>query len=254
VGSKTRGLVARFGDLLTPKQIFDRIYRINKIQLEKITTRLRCLSHSVNSVNSVQISSKAALSICGSSFCKMKFIEAPLSGAYIIETEPSYDIRGSFGRVYSGREFREKGLEADLTEISICHNLVAGTLRGMHYQRGKHAETKLVRVIRGSIFDVIVDIRPASPTYGKWFGGTLTPENGIAFYIPKGFAHGFLTLEDKTDVLYQISDTYDAQAATGFAWNDPAIAIDWPGIPTVISPKDALLPHLDQGDFSPYAE
>lgn len=181
----------------------------------------------------------------------MKFTETPLPGAFLVEMEPSHDIRGFFGRAFSAREFRGKGLDADLTEISITRNLVAGTLRGMHYQYGRHAETKFVRVIRGAVFDVIVDIRPDSATRGKWFGWNLTPTNGAALYIPKGFAHGFLTLEDNTDVLYQITDTYDAQAATGFAWNDPDVAIAWPGEPTVISPRDAALPPLRDRTHSP---
>lgn len=172
----------------------------------------------------------------------MKFIETPLPGAYLVEMEPSHDERGFFGRAFSAREFHGQGLDAELTEISISHNVIAGTLRGMHYQLGAHAETKFVRVIRGAIYDVIVDIRPASPTVGKWFGWNLTCANGSALYVPKGFAHGFITLEDRTDVLYQISDTYSAQASTGFAWNDPAVAIEWPRGPAVISPRDAALP------------
>lgn len=160
--------------------------------------------------------------------------------------ESAHDERGFFGRAFSAREFRERGLEADLSEISICHNRVAGTLRGMHFQEGTHAETKFVRVIQGSVFDVIVDIRPASTTFGKWFGMDLTSANRLALHVPEGFAHGYLTLEDKTEVLYQISDTYNARAATGFAWNDPSVAITWPGEPVVISQRDATLPLFSQ--------
>ena len=147
----------------------------------------------------------------------MKCIQTPLQGAYLVEMEPFCDERGSFGRAFSAREFREWGLDGDLSEISICHNRRSGTLRGMHFQSGVHAEAKFVRAIRGSIFDVMVDIRQGSPTFGKWHGAMLTHTNGAALYIPKGFAHGFLTLEDGTDVLYQITDTYNAPSATGFA-------------------------------------
>lgn len=172
----------------------------------------------------------------------MKFTETSLPGAYLVEMEPSHDKRGFFGRAFSAREFRGRGLDAELTEVSICHNALAGTLRGMHYQHGPDAEAKFIRAIQGAIFDVIVDIRPASPAFKKWFGWHLTSANGAALYVPKGFAHGYITLEDKTDVLYQISDTYNAQASTGFAWNDPAVAIEWPGVPAVISSRDAALP------------
>ncbi|MFZ4775252.1 MAG: dTDP-4-dehydrorhamnose 3,5-epimerase [Terrimicrobiaceae bacterium] len=168
----------------------------------------------------------------------MNFIEAPLSGAYIIEMESSSDERGSFGRAFSAREFCERGLEGGLTEISISRNLHAGTLRGMHFQKEPHSETKLVRVIKGAAFDVIVDIRKDSPTWGKWFGLELSAENCRSLYIPRGFAHGFLTLKDNTDMLYQISDTFHADAATGFTWNDPKINIVWPGQPVLVSEKD----------------
>jgi len=172
----------------------------------------------------------------------MKFTETPLPGAYLVEMEPSQDKRGFFGRAFSATEFRGQGLDAELTEISICHNAIAGTLRGMHYQHAPHSETKFIRAIQGAIFDVIVDVRPASPTFKKWFGWNLTSASGAALYVPKGFAHGFVTLEDRTDVLYQISDTYNTQASTGFAWNDPSVAIEWPAVPAVISSRDAALP------------
>ena len=168
----------------------------------------------------------------------MKFTETPLSGAFLVELEPRHDDRGFFSRMFSAREFRNHGLRDDLTEVSLSRNLKAGTLRGMHFQRAPHEETKLVRVVRGRVFDVIVDIRNASPTFGQWFGRELSSESGTALYVPAGFAHGFLTLEDQTDVLYQISDTFCPEAAAGFAWNDPNIAIRWPRTPTVISQAD----------------
>jgi dTDP-4-dehydrorhamnose 3,5-epimerase len=180
----------------------------------------------------------------------MKFTETPLHGAFVVEMEPSCDERGSFGRAFSAREFRERGLVGDLTEISISHNLRRGTLRGMHYQSEPHAETKLVRVTQGAAFDVIVDIRTGSPTWGRWFALELTAKNGLALYIPAGFAHGFLTLEDNTDILYQITDTFHAGSATGFAWNDSSVNIRWPQIPDVISSKDGALPELSSEKLS----
>ena len=179
----------------------------------------------------------------------MTFTETPLSGAFIVTMESSSDERGSFGRAFSAREFREHGLDPELTEISISRNLQAGTLRGMHNQRSPHEETKLVRVVQGAAFDVILDLRVASPTRGRWFGLELTAENQLAFYIPKGFAHGFLTLEENTDILYQISDTYNAASATGFAWNDPSVKISWPKLPTIISSGDAAMPNLTRRSF-----
>lgn len=168
----------------------------------------------------------------------MKFTETPLPGAFLVESEPHKDDRGFFARMFSAREFRDHGLRGDLTEVSLSRNLKAGTLRGMHFQRSPHEETKLVRVVRGRAFDVIVDIRNASPTCGKWFGQELSAETGAALYVPAGFAHGFLTLEDQTDVLYQITDTFCPEAASGFAWNDPTVAIGWPETPRVISAAD----------------
>lgn len=171
----------------------------------------------------------------------MTFTETPLSGAFIVSMELSYDERGGFGRSFSSREVRQLGLEPDLTESSISINLRAGTLRGMHYQQSPHGEAKLVRVTRGAAFDVAVDIRPASPTYRNWFGVELTEQNHLAFYIPKGFAHGFVTLEDDTEIFYQITDTFSPEHAKGFAWNDPEIAISWPITPAMMSERDRSL-------------
>jgi dTDP-4-dehydrorhamnose 3,5-epimerase len=176
----------------------------------------------------------------------MVFKETVLSGAYLVSLEPHCDDRGFFARVFSMREFRERGLCFELTECSLSRNTSARTLRGMHYQREPHAETKLVRVVRGRIFDVIVDIRETSPARGKWFGVELSAENGMALYVPAGFAHGFLTLEEKTDVYYQISDTYMVAATTGFAWNDPSVGIAWPFEPLVMSDADRRLPPFEQ--------
>ncbi|GAB4165181.1 MAG: dTDP-4-dehydrorhamnose 3,5-epimerase [Terrimicrobiaceae bacterium] len=161
---------------------------------------------------------------------------------YLLDTEPHADKRGFFARLFSAREFRDAGLREDLTEVSLSRNLKARTLRGMHFQSLPHDECKLVRVPRGAIFDVAVDIRPDSPSCGQWLGVELSHENLRGLYIPRGFAHGFLTLENDTDVLYHITDTYRPEAATGFAWNDPVVGIDWPCDPVILSERDAALP------------
>lgn len=172
----------------------------------------------------------------------MKFTETSIPGASLVEMEPSRDERGSFGRIFSAKEFRARGLPDDLTEVSISSNFHCGTLRGMHYQRDPHGEIKLVRAVRGAIFDVIVDLRNGSPTFCKWLGCELSSENGRSLLVPSGCAHGFLTLSDVTDVLYQITDTYEPSAVAGFAWDDPALGIGWPFSPVVISEKDKHWP------------
>ena len=168
-----------------------------------------------------------------------------LDGLVVIEPEFHVDSRGFFARTYSSREFMALGLEGNLSETSVSHNKKCGTLRGMHYQQSPHGEAKLVRVTRGAVFDVAVDIRPASPTYRNWFGVELTEQNHLAFYIPKGFAHGFITLEDNTEIFYQITDTFSPEHATGFAWNDPEIAIAWPITPAMMSERDQSLANFN---------
>lgn len=174
----------------------------------------------------------------------MRITPAPLPGLFLVGDEPSRDERGSFTRIFSSAEFSRHGLEPDLTEVSLSDNPHRGTLRGMHFQRHPHSETKLVRVVRGSVFDAVVDIRPGSPTFGRWFGLELTALGGLALYIPRGFAHGFLTLAEDTVVLYHISPTFCPAAAAGFHWNDPGVAIEWPATPSTISEKDRTLPAL----------
>lgn len=176
----------------------------------------------------------------------LKFTETSLPGAYLIDIEAHLDERGFFARLFSAREFRSAGLRGDLTEVSLSANTKARTLRGMHFQHPPHAECKLVHVSRGAIFDVAVDIRPESPSFGKWLGIELSRTNPKALYIPQGFAHGFLTLEDDTDVIYHITDTFAPEAAVGFSWNDPNVGIEWPFPPVVISDRDAALPPLSE--------
>lgn len=176
----------------------------------------------------------------------MKITETPLSGSFFVELEPLRDERGFFARAFSAKEFNQFGLRGDLTEVSISRNLAEHTLRGLHFQREPHGEAKLVRVVRGRAFDVIVDIRRNSATFGDWFGMELSAVEGNALYIPPGFAHGFLTLEAQTDILYQISDTFHAAASDGIAWNDPQIGIAWPSTPEIISAADRKRAHLSQ--------
>lgn len=172
----------------------------------------------------------------------MIFREAPLPGAWVLEPERFVDERGFFARTYCRRDFAERGLDPDIAQCSVSFNHRKGTLRGLHFQIAPHEEVKLVRVTRGAIWDVIVDVRPESPTFKKHFGVILSAEAGNALYIPKGMAHGFQTLEDVTEVFYQISEFYAPEAARGYRWDDPAFAIPWPEPPSVISGKDRNLP------------
>lgn len=168
----------------------------------------------------------------------MRFIPTPLSGAYIIEPERMADHRGFFARTWCQKEFAEQELDPDLVQCSISFNKTKGTLRGMHFQAPPFAETKVVRCTQGSLYDVIVDLRPDSETYLQWTAAELTAENRNALYIPKGFAHGFQTLADNTEVFYQMSDFFAPGYARGFRWNDPQFNITWPEQVTVISDRD----------------
>lgn len=172
----------------------------------------------------------------------MIFQETPLAGAYVIDIERLEDERGFFARTWCQREYTEHGLNPRLAQCSISFNKQKGTLRGMHYQLPPYAEAKVVRCTRGAIFDVIIDLRPESPTYKQHFGLTLTPESRTMLYVPEGFAHGLLTLEDNTEVLYLISEFYAPDYARGFRWNDPTFAIEWPAAVQVISERDAGYP------------
>ena len=159
----------------------------------------------------------------------MIFTATSLEGkSFIIDIEPYEDFRGIFARTVCRDEFEQHGLNADFVQQSTSFNSKAGTLRGMHWQIGDYAEEKLVRVTRGAVFDVIVDIRPESKTFRKWFGVELSEHNRRQLYIPAGFAHGFQTLEPNTEVLYEMTSRYNLEASRGFAWNDPAINIEWP--------------------------
>jgi dTDP-4-dehydrorhamnose 3,5-epimerase len=174
----------------------------------------------------------------------LKFLETKLSGAFLIEVERIEDERGFFARSYSRDVFDNQGLRADFVQSSISYNSRAGTLRGMHYQSAPHAETKLVRCTRGAIFDVIVDLRPGSRTERQWHGAELRADNHRMLYIPEGLAHGFLTLEDATEVFYEITPYYEPAATRGVRWDDPALSIAWPSPPAVLSARDQSLPLL----------
>lgn len=160
----------------------------------------------------------------------------------MIEVERLTDERGFFARAWCQREFAEHGLNPRLVQCNISYNPRRGTLRGMHYQAVPHSEAKLVRCTRGAIYDVIVDLRSDSPSYLRHFGVDLTAEGREMLYVPEGVAHGFLTLEDETEVFYQMSEFYAPEAARGVRWNDPAFGIRWPIEVAVISPRDAAYP------------
>jgi dTDP-4-dehydrorhamnose 3,5-epimerase len=177
------------------------------------------------------------------------FKETYLSEAFVIEPEKLEDERGFFARSFCRKEYKNYGLNPRVTQCNISFNLKRGTLRGMHYQVSPFEEAKLVRCTRGAIHDIIVDIRPESLTFKGHFGLTLTAENRRMLYIPEGFAHGFLTLEDNTEVFYQMSEFYDPASARGFRWNDPGFSITWPASIEVISERDRNYPDFirDQG-------
>jgi len=171
--------------------------------------------------------------------------------ARLIDIEPHHDERGFFARIWCARELGPHGIDTAIAQESLSYNRRAGTLRGLHYQKPPHAESKIVRCVRGAIFDVIVDIRPGSPTYGSWEGFRLDAENRRGLYVPKGFAHGFQTLADDTEVLYQISAFHVAEAAAGFRGNDPAFAISWPLPVRVISARDRAWPDFPGDTAAP---
>lgn len=162
-----------------------------------------------------------------------------LQGAFRISPERFHDERGFFARTWCEDEFEAAGLETDIVQCSVSFNLKKGTLRGMHFQYAPHGEVKLVRCTQGAIYDVIVDIREGSETYRQHIGVELSSENREALYIPKGFAHGFLTLTDNAEVYYQMSHHYQPSSAGGFRWNDPAFDIDWPSAVAVLNERDA---------------
>jgi dTDP-4-dehydrorhamnose 3,5-epimerase len=176
----------------------------------------------------------------------MQFLETPLRGAYVIELEKHEDERGFFARSWCAEEFSSQGLATRLVQCNVSFNKKKGTLRGLHYQLPPHAETKLVRCTRGALYDVIVDLRKESPTFLKWFGVELSAENYRMLYIPQRFSHGFQTLEDGTEIFYQMSEFYAPEAARGIRWNDPGLGVAWPAADRTISQKDREYADLDR--------
>ncbi len=176
----------------------------------------------------------------------MKFNPTPLEGAFLVDLEKRGDDRGFFARFFCQREFEAHGLPGLFVQVNNSLSKEQGTLRGLHYQLPPKQEDKLVRCIKGSIWDVILDIRPGSKTFGKWFGHTLTAENRTMMVVPKGFAHAFITLEPDSEVLYLVSEFYAPEQERCIRWNDPLFAIRWPIEPQVLSDKDA-----NARDFDP---
>jgi dTDP-4-dehydrorhamnose 3,5-epimerase len=178
----------------------------------------------------------------------MIFSQTKLQGAYRIQIQRHEDERGFFARTWCRREFEEHGLNPRLVQCNLSYNHKKGTLRGMHYQDAPYQEAKLVSCISGALYDVIIDIRPGSPTFGEYLGVELTAQTHEMLFIPEGFAHGFLTLEDETQVFYQMSEFYAPEYARGFRWNDPTFKVEWPAEVRVISPRDAGYPdfHLEK--------
>jgi dTDP-4-dehydrorhamnose 3,5-epimerase len=179
----------------------------------------------------------------------MKFAETELAGAFVIDVEAHHDERGFFARMFCEREFAEHGIPTRFPQCNLSRNHRAGTLRGMHYAAEPHAEAKLVRCVSGSVYDVIVDLRPSSKTHLRWIAVELSAENGRALFIPQGFGHGFITLVDRTDVYYHMSNFFHGPAARGFRYDDPLFEIRWPRVPEVISERDQAHPSFDPEHF-----
>jgi dTDP-4-dehydrorhamnose 3,5-epimerase len=173
----------------------------------------------------------------------MKFTETPLAGAYVLELEPRQDERGFFARAFCQNELAAHGLPADIRQANLSYNVSKGTLRGMHYQKPPHAEDKMVRCIEGAIYDVIIDLRPGSPTLHRWYGVELSAANRKMLYVPKGFAHGYQALTDGAEVLYLVTEFYMPAVEAAIRWDDPRFGIRWPLPDPILSPKDAV--HAD---------
>jgi dTDP-4-dehydrorhamnose 3,5-epimerase len=180
----------------------------------------------------------------------MRFQKTDLDGAWLIELEPVCDNRGFFSRTFCVNEFSAHGMETGFVQHSLSYSARRGTLRGMHFQSPPFSEVKVIECVKGMIFDVIIDLRPQSPTFGQWRGFELTAENRRQLYVPAGFAHGFQTLADDTEVRYLISAFYQPAAARGLRHNDPAFAIAWPLPVTVVSGKDQEWPNFDRKLFA----
>lgn len=175
----------------------------------------------------------------------MKFLETAIPGVFEIHVEQHFDDRGFFARTWCQKKFQEHRLNPKLVQCSISFNTRKGTLRGMHYQVAPYEEMKLVRCTRGAIYDVVIDLRRDSSTFKKWVGANLTAENHSMLYVPERCAHGFLTLEDNSEVAYQMSEFYSPESGRGVRWNDPAFQIAWPGQIKVMSDRDRAYPDFE---------
>lgn len=175
----------------------------------------------------------------------MKFLETPLAGLCVVEIEPFNDTRGFFARSFCAKEFDLNGLGRNVAQCNVSFNEKAGTLRGLHFQSEPHGEAKLVRCTHGAIYDVAVDIRPGSDTYLKWYATELTAENRRMLFIPQGFAHGFQTLTDRSEVFYLMFEMFHPESARGMRWDDPRLKIDWPIANPIISDKDRQFALID---------
>lgn len=184
----------------------------------------------------------------------MRFTAGQLPGVFIVDIERLDDERGFFARTWCAREFREHGLPDTLRQASISYNRRPGTLRGLHFQRPPSREGKLVRCVHGSVFDVVVDLRPGSPGFLRHESVELSAANRRAIYVPPGFAHGFQTLDADTEVQYQMTDDFQADLASGYRWNDPAFGIAWPLAPSVMSDRDRAYPDLMPADCAVFRE
>ncbi|NUM48997.1 MAG: dTDP-4-dehydrorhamnose 3,5-epimerase [Anaerolineales bacterium] len=180
----------------------------------------------------------------------MFFTEIEIPGAYLVDLKRLEDERGFFARSWCAREATELGIDPNVVQCNISFNKIKGTLRGMHLQLPPFAESKLVRATRGAIYDVIIDLRPASATFRQWFGVELTADNRRALFVPKGFAHGFQTLADDTEIFYQMSEFYAPETARGVRWDDPEFGIQWPLEVTEMSPKDRIIPDFNPVEFA----
>lgn len=178
----------------------------------------------------------------------MRFTETELRGAFIVEPEPVEDERGFFARTWCAEEFVDHGLSADFAQCNVSFNRRRGTLRGLHYQAEPFAEAKLIRCTRGAVFDVAVDLRADSPTFGRWCAVELTETNRAMFYLPQGFAHGFQTLTDGAELFYQMSCSYRSGSARGYRFDDPILAIRWPLRNPIVGHRDLTLPFFEGED------
>jgi len=177
----------------------------------------------------------------------MEFSETKLKGGFLVGLSKRSDQRGFFARAWCKDEFAAHGLNPNMVQLNTAHSHEKGTLRGMHFQAEPHAEAKFVRCTRGALFDVMIDLRPDSPTHRQWFGAELTADNGLMMYVPEGFAHGYQTLSDDTEMYYLTSAVYAATSAGGVRYDDPAFGIQWPLPVSVISDADAKWPDYAAG-------